>query len=122
VTSPELRNAEGIPLRDVEISEQIIDLPAAASDYWFWGRSASYFRTAILPRLGDLARRERKHIRVRIVLPDPDRGGNGALYKQLKRGLGEQADDPTLAANVIATIITGAAARLQHGSAAGDHS
>jgi hypothetical protein len=110
VTSPELRNAEVIPLRDVEISDQIIDLPAVASDYWLWGRSGSYFRTAVLPRLDDLARRERKHVRMRIVLPDPDREGNGALYKQFKRGLDEQADDTTLAANVIATIVSVVAA------------
>lgn len=105
VTPPGLRDAEVIPLRDVEIGEKIIDLPAAASDYWFWGRSGSYFRTAVLPRLDDLARRERKHIRMRVVVPDPDREGNGALYKNLKRGLGEEADDTTLSANVIATIV-----------------
>jgi hypothetical protein len=75
ITSPELRNAEVIPLRNVEISDGIIDLPANASDYWFWGRTGSYFRTAVLPRLDSLARSERRRIRIRIVVPDPDREG-----------------------------------------------
>jgi hypothetical protein len=101
VTSPGLRDAQVVPLRDVEIGHEIVDLPASASDYWFWGRSGSYFRTAVLTRLDALARGERRHIRIRLVLPDPDRDGNGALYKRLKQGLGETADDATLAANVL---------------------
>lgn len=61
ITPPGLRDAEVVPLRDVEIGDGIINLPANASDYWFWGRSGSYFRSAVLPRLDDLA-----PVRVRI--------------------------------------------------------
>lgn len=104
ITSPELRNAEVIPLRSVEIGEEIIDLPAAASDYWFWGRTGSYFRKAVLPRLDRLAHEERKRIRIRVVIPDPDRDGNSQLYMHFKRGLGEKASEHTLSANVVFTI------------------
>jgi hypothetical protein len=106
ITSPELRNAEVIPLRNVEIGEGIIDLPANASDYWFWGRSGSYFRSKVLPRLDELAKAERKRIRIRIVIPDPDRSGSSELYMHFKKGLGEEADKHTLAANVVLTVAT----------------
>jgi hypothetical protein len=49
ITPPGLRDAEVVPMRDVEIGDGIINLPANASDYWFWGRSGSYFRSAVLP-------------------------------------------------------------------------
>ncbi|WP_046865159.1 hypothetical protein [Microvirga massiliensis] len=104
ITPPGLRDAEVVPLRDVEIGDGIINLPANASDYWFWGRSGSYFRSVVLPRLDNLARRERRHVRIRLVMPDPDQGTNSILYKRLKQGLGEAADDNTLPANVLATI------------------
>lgn len=104
VTPSGLRNAEVVPLRDVEIADEIVDLPANTSDYWFWGRSGSYFRTVVLQRLSNLANRERRHISVRVVLPDPDREGTGAYYKRFKQGLGEEANDETLAANVVATV------------------
>jgi hypothetical protein len=99
-----LRDAEVIPLRDVEIGEGIVKLPESASDYWFWGRSGSYFRSAVLPLLDEQARRERRHIRIRVVIPDPNNGNNGTLYKNFKQGLRENADETTLAANVLATI------------------
>jgi hypothetical protein len=105
VTPPGLRNATVIPLGEAEIAEEIIDLPAHAADYWFWGRSGSYFRAEILPRLDNLARTERKHVHVRVLIPDPDRDGNSSLYKHIRQGLGEKADDNTLKANVIATIM-----------------
>jgi hypothetical protein len=103
VTPPGLRNAEVIPLQDVEISDKIIDLPAGASDYWFWGRSGSYFRTEVLPRLDAASREERRHIRVRAVIPDPA-AKNAQLYMKIKRGLGESADEWTLPANIVATV------------------
>lgn len=106
ITSPELRNVEVIPLRDVEISDEIIDLPADASDYYFWGRSGSYFRAEVLPRLNKLAKKHSRHIQIRLVLPDPDVEGNGRYYKKIKTMLGEEADDKTLAANVVATIVS----------------
>jgi hypothetical protein len=105
VTPPGLRNAEVIPLRDVEISDEIIDLLKEATDYWFWGRSGSYFRSEILPRLDQIARTERRRIRIRLVLPDPSRPENCLRYKQILTGLNEFADDNTLAANVTATIV-----------------
>ncbi|MGY4367904.1 hypothetical protein ACVW1A_003969 [Bradyrhizobium sp. LB1.3] len=111
ITSPELRNAEVIPLRNVEIGDEIIDLPAGASDYWFWGRTGTYFRKSVLPRLDRVAHEERKRVRIRVVIPDPDREGNSQLYMHFKRGLGEQANEHTLAANVILTI-----AKLVHTS------
>ncbi|MEY2536521.1 MAG: hypothetical protein QOG67_261 [Verrucomicrobiota bacterium] len=106
ITPPGLRDAELIPLRDVEISDEIVDLPAKASDYWFWGRSGSYFRVAVLYRLAESARAERRHIHIRVLLPRPDLPGNAARYKEIKRSLGEEADDDTLAANVIATVVS----------------
>lgn len=104
ITSPELRNAEVIPLRNVEIGEEIIDLPANASDYWFWGRTGTYFRKSVLPRLDRLAHEERKRIRIRVVIPNPDHEGNSQLYMYFKRGLGEEANENTLSANVVLTI------------------
>jgi hypothetical protein len=106
VTSPGLRNAEVIPLQDVEIGNEIVDLPADASDYWFWGRSGSYFRSAVLPRLAELSRTERKHVKMRIVLPNPAINSNDKYYKHIKRGLEESASDDTLSANVVATIVS----------------
>jgi hypothetical protein len=76
----------------------------AASDYWFWGRSGSYFRSAVLPKLDESARKERRHITVRIVVPNPQ-SGNATRYASMRRGLGEEADEHTLAANVIATVV-----------------
>ena len=106
ITPPGLRDAEIIPLRDVEISDEIVDLPAKASDYWFWGRSGSFFRVAVLPRLAELARAERRHVHLRVLLPRPDLPGNATRYKEIKRSLGESADDETLAANVLATVVS----------------
>lgn len=105
VTPPGLRDAEVLPLRSAEIADGILDLRAAASDYWFWGRSGSYFRVAVLPRLDELARKERRHVTVRIVIPDPGGSGNAARYASMRRGLGEEADEHTLAANVVATVV-----------------
>lgn len=104
VTPPGLRNAEIIPLRDVEIANQIVDLRRDATDYWFWGRSGSYFRADLLPRLSEIARTQRRHIRLRVVLPDPDRRENSTRYMRMRQGLGEKADEITLKANVLATI------------------
>jgi hypothetical protein len=104
VTPPGLRNAEVLPLRSAEIADEIVDLRAEVSDYWFWGRSGSYFRAAVLPRLDDLSLRERRHITVRIVVPDPDAPGNTVRYACMRRGLGEEANEQTLAANVLATV------------------
>jgi hypothetical protein len=114
ITSPELRNAEVIPLRNIEIGDEIIDLPENASDYWFWGRTGSYFRTAVLPRLDALARNERKRIRIRIIIPDPDREGNSELYMHFRKGLGEEADKNTLSANVVLTIASSVATVLRN--------
>lgn len=104
VTPPGLRDAEVIPLRDVEISSQIVDLPENASDYWFWGRSGAFFRAKVLPRLNTLAHTERKHIHIRVVLPDPSNNDNSKRYMHLRQGLGEEAGEHTLTAEVVATI------------------
>ncbi len=114
VTPPGLRNAEVLPLRSAEIADEIVDVSKAASDYWFWGRSGSYFRAVVLPRLAELARRDRQHVTVRIVLPDPDGPGNDLRYAAIKHGLGETADQNTLAANVVATVVAAAAASAQN--------
>jgi hypothetical protein len=114
VTSPGLRNAEVIPLRDVEISDEIINLVEQVSDYWFWGRSGSYFRCEVLPQLDEAAREARRHVHVRVVVPDPDREGNDLLYMNYRRGLGETADKNTLAASVIATIYSVAVASAKN--------
>jgi hypothetical protein len=104
VTPPGLRNAEVVPLSNAEIADGILDLRAGASDYWFWGRSGSHFRSVVLPWLDEVSRNERRHIRLRIVLPDPDKDENAQLYMNIRRGLGEKADVMTLGANVLATI------------------
>ncbi len=104
VTPPGLRNAEVVPLRDVEIGDEIIRGINGVSDYWFWGRSGAYFRSAVLPKLDEAARQERRHVTIRVVLPDPGQGNNGDLYRRFKQGLGEAADGNTLAANVLATV------------------
>lgn len=106
VTPPGLRDAQVVPLRSGEIADEIIDLRIVASDYWFWGRSGSYFRSTVLPKLDEAARKERRHIEVRIVVPDPDGNGNAARYALMKQGLGEDADENTLRANVVATVVS----------------
>jgi hypothetical protein len=106
VTPPGLRNAEVVPLRNVEIGEQIFDLRAGVSDYWFWGRSGGYFRQHVLPSLNTLAERDRRHVVVRIVVPDYSQPENAVRYAKMRRGLNEAADEHTLAANVIATVAT----------------
>jgi hypothetical protein len=98
VTPPGLRDALVLPLRSGEIADGIIDLPVGASDYWFWGRSGTYFRSVVLPKLDESARKERRHIRVQIVIPDPDGPGNASRYARMKRTLGEEADEHTLPA------------------------
>jgi len=104
VTPPGLRDAHVIPLRSGEIADGIVDLPVAASDYWFWGRSGTYFRSTVLPKLDEAARKERRHTAVGIVVPDPDEPGNSMRYASMKRGLGEEAEEHTLAANILATV------------------
>jgi len=104
VTPPGLRNAEVIPLRDGEISGEIIDRLGDATDYWFWGRSGSYFRAEVLPRLDSVSQEERRKVRIRLVLPDPT-AANGKYYKFVRKGLGEEIDDDELLANVIATVV-----------------
>jgi hypothetical protein len=103
VTPPGLRDAEVIPLRSGEIAEEIADLRTTASDYWFWGRSGSYFRSAVLPRLDEAARKDRRHVNLHVLVPDPV-SKNSVLYASMRRGLGEEADEHTLAANVLATV------------------
>lgn len=114
VTPPGLRDAVILPLRNVEIGEQIIDLPLGATDYWLWARSGSYFRTHTLPRLDQLAKSERRHIRIRVVIPDPDVKSSAALYMTMKRGLGEKATEDTLAEQVWATTFAVASASLRN--------
>jgi hypothetical protein len=114
VTPSGLRNAEVLPLRSAEIADEIVDLRVAVSDYWFWGRSGSYFRAAVLPKLDELARRERRHVTVRIVVPDPAEPGNAVRYASMRRGLGEEADAQTLAANVLATVIAAVVASARN--------
>lgn len=105
ITPPGLRNAEVVPLRDVEIGDEIIRASEDISNYWFWGRSGNYFRSVVLPKLDEAARARRRRITVKVVLPDPCQAGSGELYRRLKVGLGEEADDNTLAANVLATVV-----------------
>jgi hypothetical protein len=105
ITPPGLRNAEVVPLRDVEIGDEIIRASEDISNYWFWGRSGNYFRSVVLPKLDEAARARRRRITVKVVLPDPCQAGSGELYRRLKIGLGEAADDNTLAANVLATVV-----------------
>jgi hypothetical protein len=105
VTPPGLREATLIPLGNAEISNEIVDRVTDATDYWFWGRSGSYFRSEVLPRLDQAAREARRHVRIRVVLPDFGSTGNGVFYMNLLRGLGETADRTTLGAGVMATIV-----------------
>jgi hypothetical protein len=114
ITPSGLRNAKVLPLRSAEIADGLVDLVNDASDYWFWGRSGSYFRAVVLPRLTELARRDRQHVTVRIVLPDPAEPRNARRYAAIKHGLGETADQNTLAANVVATVVAAAAASAQN--------
>lgn len=104
ITPPGLRNAELIPLRSAEITDQILDLRADASDYWFWGRSGSHLRQRVLPALDASSQEQRRHVRIRIVIPDYGRPENAIRYAGFRRGLGEDAGDQILAANVIATV------------------
>lgn len=114
ITPSGLRNAELIPLRNGEIADEIIDLRAGASDYWFWGRSGTYFRSVVLPKLDDLASKGRRHVVVRVVVPDPERPENACRYASMRRSLGENADERTLAANVLATVVATARAVAQN--------
>ena len=114
VTPPGLRDAQVLPLRSAEIADEIFDLRTTASDYWFWGRSGSYLRSSVLPRLEEVARMERRRITVRIVVPNPDGPGNALRYATMKRGLGEAADERTLAANVMATVVAAATASARN--------
>ncbi len=114
ITPSSLRNAKVLPLRSAEITDELFNLVNDTSDYWFWGRSGSYFRAKVLPRLTEIARRERKHIKVSIVLPDPYGPGNAHRYATMKTSLGEGADENTLAANVVATIVTAVDASIRN--------
>ena len=104
VTPPGMRNAEVLPLRSGEIADGIVDLRTDTSEYWFWGRSGTYFRAAVLPKLDELAQEQRKHITVKLVIPDPT-PANSSRYACMRRGLRESADERTLPANVLATVI-----------------
>ena len=114
VTPPGLRDAQVLPLHSGEIADQILNLQANVSDYWFWGRSGSYFRSAVLPKLDKASSDERRHIRILVIMPDPSVSGNAARYMQIKHGLGEKADEKTLAANVLATIVAVASATARN--------
>jgi hypothetical protein len=105
VTPRGLRDAKVLALRSGEIAEGIVDLRVATSDYWFWGRSGSYFRDEVLPKLDELARKERRHVTARIVIPNTEGPGNAMRYAAMKRSLGEAADECTLAANILATSV-----------------
>ena len=104
VTPVELRNAVLIPLGDGEIAKEILNLQQKVSDYWFWGRSGSYFRSIVLKELDASSLKDRRHIKIRIVLPDPDIEANRLHYMKIKRSLNEPADKDTLSAHVLATI------------------
>jgi hypothetical protein len=114
LTPPGLRDAQVLPLRSGEIADGIVDLPVGATDYWFSGRSGSYFRSVVLPKLDKAARTERRHITIRVVLPDPLNGANAHRYALMKRGLGEEANEHTLGANVVATVIATVRAAVQN--------
>ena len=104
VTPPGLRNANIIPLMSAEISDEIVNMSDDATDYWFLGRSGSYFRAKVLPKLEAAALKDHRHISVRIVLPNFDAQTNRITYLKIKQSLGEPARETTLAANVVATI------------------
>lgn len=104
ITPRGLRDAQILPLRRGEIADEIVDLTKNVSDYWFWGRSGSYFRAAVLPKLDKHSKSLRQHVTARIVVPDPRRAENGVRYAAIKTSLGEQANESTLAENVLATL------------------
>jgi hypothetical protein len=114
VTPLGLRTTKITPLRSAEISEGISYIHNDAVDYWFWGRSGSYFRINTLPKLDELARRERRHITIRIVIPDPSEDGNPLIYMNMKKALDERADPNTLSANVTATIFAAITATVNN--------
>jgi hypothetical protein len=103
VTPPGLRNSAIIPLPSAEIAEGMASIQTDALNYWFWGRGGSFLRTRTLPKLGELARQERRHITIKIVIPDP-KECNSVTYMNIKKALGESADLNTLSANIVATI------------------
>jgi hypothetical protein len=105
VTPPGLRNAQVIPLLSGEILEEIVDLPKDTANYWFWGRSGSYFRSSVLLRLDKISSHQRRHITMRIVLPDPSKDDNSTIYRKIKESLKESADDMTLLVSVTSTIL-----------------
>jgi hypothetical protein len=68
-------------------------------------QTTGFLGAEVLPKLDHLARKQRRHVAVRIVLPDPTIVDNAIRYMAIKRGLGEAADEDTLAVNVVATVI-----------------
>ena len=107
-TPRELRNAQVSALRGGAIPEFMDVLVSGASEYWSMGRSGSYFRATVLPRLDKDARETRRAARVRVVLPDPCSGDNAPAYALMLNTLNEDADSKTLPAAVTATILEAA--------------
>jgi hypothetical protein len=98
-----LRNAQLIPIHSAEIYESIFDLRTDTNEYWFWGRSGTYFRASVLKELDDSSRMRRSHVTINLLLPEIN-DENSRQYRQIKRGLGEEADLRTLPASIVATI------------------
>jgi hypothetical protein len=113
-TPRELRNARVLALRGGEIPEFMGDLVSGASEYWFMGRSGGYFRAEVLPRLDKEARETRRAARIRIVLPNPYSGDNAVAYASMLNTLNEDADEMTLPAAVIATILEAARRAIEN--------
>ncbi len=90
-------------LRPGDISDEIKGLPEDTALYFFWGRSATYFRAETLQRLSDHARKARKTIDVTILLPDPQIERLSEAYEGMVSILGENDGKDKLFRSAIAT-------------------
>jgi hypothetical protein len=105
VTPASIRNAVIRILPRFEISIVADALSDATNNYWFLGRGGSYFRSYVLPKLDRLSQRDRRHITLRVVLPNPKVARSAEIYKDMLVSLGEDADEHSLLRNVAATVL-----------------
>ncbi|MGV8856529.1 MAG: hypothetical protein ACOH2L_18040 [Devosia sp.] len=99
--NPGLREVTVIRPRD--ISGRMKELPVAARNYMFWGRSGSYFRSYPLLMLDEQAKVQKRTIDVEVVLPDPMDDRLIGLYRDILSSLDEPSEGNSLLANVLAT-------------------
>ncbi len=102
---PNIAANDVMAVRPEDIGAKIRELPKATTEYYLWGRSASFFRTSTLKSLDEESRRTRTMKNIIALIPDPRSEKLVEAYKKMVIGLDENKIQP-LTSGVLATCLS----------------